>query len=73
MDKAARSRARAAKKLSLASVSAAVQEVAGQVLGQAEKLVNGATRNGAANGHVNGDVADKEEGVTTFDYVCLHR
>ncbi|KAL7424600.1 3-hydroxy-3-methylglutaryl coenzyme A synthase [Cryptotrichosporon argae] len=60
--KAEASRARAAKKLSLASVSQAVAEVAEQVKG----LVNG---NGHANGHANGAAA---EGIEAFDYVCLH-
>ncbi|RSH93724.1 hypothetical protein EHS25_006372 [Saitozyma podzolica] len=70
LDKAAASRARAAKKLSLASVSAAVSDIAGQVAGSVEKLVNGhANGNGVANG--NGH-AEEKEGIAKFDYVCLH-
>lgn len=63
--KAAESRARAAKKLSLANVAAAVSDVASQVSG----LVNGAN---GANGHANGHAEEKEEGISQFDYVCLH-
>lgn len=72
LNKVAKSKARAAKKISLASVSNAIQEVAGQIVGQAEKLVNG---NGMVNGngaHVNGHVEEKE-GIAGFDYICLHR
>ena len=77
--KAAESRARAAKKLSLASVGAAISDVASHVTG----LVNGAVANGVngVNGHANGangtngaaeEQEKKEEGITQFDYVCLH-
>lgn len=70
-NKAAASKARAAKKLSLASVSAALTEVAGNFVEQAQNLVNG----GGANGHVevNGNGKKEEEGIERFDYVCLHR
>jgi hypothetical protein len=61
--------------LSLASVKAVVSDVASQVT----DLVNGAA-NGHANGAngttgngVNGHAEEKkEEGISQFDYVCLH-
>jgi hydroxymethylglutaryl-CoA synthase len=69
VEKAAASRARAVKKLSLASVSAAVSDIAGQVAGSVEKLVNGHVNgNGLANGH-----AEENDGIAKFDFVCLHR
>ena len=71
MDKSAKSKARAAKKLSLASVSTAIQGVAEQIAEQAGKLVNGSAEE--SNGHVvNGDIHEKE-GIQAFDFVCLHR
>ena len=69
--KVAQSKARAAKKLSLASVSSAIQEVAGQSAGQAEKLMNGNGVNGDAH-HLSG-VENNADGITSFDFVCLHR
>lgn len=66
VDKAAKSRARAAKKLSLASVSAAVAEVA-DAASTFVKSINGTTTNGT-----NGHVEEKAEGIAQFDYVCLH-
>ena len=67
--KAAESRARAAKKLSLASVSAAISDVASQVQG----LVNGAANGtNGVNGHAEAKGEKKEEGIEQFDYVCLH-
>ncbi|WWD16276.1 hydroxymethylglutaryl-CoA synthase [Kwoniella shandongensis] len=70
VEKAEKSRARAAKKLSLASVSAAVSDIAAS----ATKFVNGlngeAANGNGVNGHANG-TADKE-GIAKFDYVCLH-
>ncbi|OCF39192.1 hydroxymethylglutaryl-CoA synthase [Kwoniella heveanensis CBS 569] len=76
VEKAAKSRARAAKKLSLASVSAAVSEIAGA----ASKFVNGingepvnGTNGHAANGNGNATAeASSEGGIDEFDYVCLH-
>lgn len=67
LDKLAKNKARAAKSLSLASVSAAVNEVAEQVVGHMEKLVNG-----HANGQPNGVQESEDEGIAKFDYVCLH-
>ncbi|WVQ79797.1 hydroxymethylglutaryl-CoA synthase [Cryptococcus sp. DSM 104549] len=61
VEKAEKSIARASKKLSLASVTAAVTEIANGV---------SAAVNGHANG-TNGDAA-KEDGIASFDYVCLH-
>lgn len=72
MSKSASSRARAAKKLSLASVSAAVNEVAGQVANGVKELVNGHIPSVAGvNGHA--EVSEPKEGIAAFDYVCLHR
>jgi len=45
-----------------------MQGVAEQI---AVKLVHGNLPNGDA-GHVNGDLK-KDEGIRSFDYVCLHR
>ncbi|OWT38103.1 hydroxymethylglutaryl-CoA synthase [Cryptococcus neoformans Bt1] len=59
VQKAEASQARAAKKLSLASVTAAVSEVANGIVG-------------AVNGHANGTAEIKEDGIAKFDYVCLH-
>ena len=85
LDKAAKSKARAAKKLSLANVSGAVSNAAavassvvGQVVEQAEKLVNGHAEdhaNGVNGIKVNGDIHEEteKEGIAGFDYVCLHR
>ncbi|KAK8869461.1 hydroxymethylglutaryl-CoA synthase [Kwoniella newhampshirensis] len=70
VEKAEKSRARAAKKLSLASVSAAVSDIAAS----ATKFVNGlngdAANGDAVSGHANGTAA--EEGIAKFDYVALH-
>ncbi|WVQ69689.1 hydroxymethylglutaryl-CoA synthase [Kwoniella botswanensis] len=71
LEKAQKSRARAAKKLSLASVTAAVSDIAGA----AKTFVNGI--NGDAtngvNGHAQNGVESKEvQGIEQFDYVCLH-
>lgn len=72
IDKAEKSRARAAKKLSLSNVSAKTSEIADA----ADKFVNGingdiegAGLNG--NGHANGE--NRDQGIAAFDYVCLHR
>jgi hydroxymethylglutaryl-CoA synthase len=70
LDKAAKSRARAAKNFSLAGVQAAVSDLAGQVAGQVAGLVNGVN---GANGH--GEEMKEVVGGTDiekFDYVCLH-
>ncbi|KAI9637747.1 putative 3-hydroxy-3-methylglutaryl-CoA (HMG-CoA) synthase [Dioszegia hungarica] len=70
LDKAAKSRARAAKNFSLAGVQAAVSDLAGQVAGQVAGLVNGVN---GANGH--GEEKEEVVGGTDiekFDYVCLH-
>jgi hydroxymethylglutaryl-CoA synthase len=72
LDKVAKSKARAAKKLSLASVTAAVTDVAASVAAQAQSLVNGTNgANGTTNGH--DEVEAAKEGIAAFDYVCLHR
>jgi len=67
-DKVAKSKARAAKKISLASVTAAVTDAAASVAAQAQSLVNGAN---GANGTA--EVEAAKEGIDAFDYVCLHR
>ncbi len=77
LEKSAKSKARAAKKLSLpslASVSAAVSEVASTVVGEVGKLVNGTNGTNGANGHVvEQEVKSAVEGsIDEFDYVCLH-
>lgn len=73
-DKSAASKARQAKKLSLANVQAKAVEAANTVVDAATNLLNGA--NGAhanANGNGNGaQVEDDREGISKFDYVCLH-
>ncbi|CAD6585570.1 MAG: hypothetical protein TREMPRED_004177 [Tremellales sp. Tagirdzhanova-0007] len=69
-DKLAKSKARAAKKLSLASVSIAIQDVAGQIAEQAGNMLNGTTANGHAV-HVDVD-STEQDGIANFDYVCLH-
>lgn len=70
LDKVAKSKARAAKKLSLASVASAVQGAATSVVEQAQQLVNG-NANGSAV--ANGSAEEKKTGISEFDYVCLHR
>ncbi|UOH79997.1 hydroxymethylglutaryl-CoA synthase [Cryptococcus neoformans] len=72
VEKAEKSRARAAKKLSLANVSTKASEIADA----ADKFVNGINGDveGVAvngNGHANGET--KDQGIAAFDYVCLHR
>lgn len=72
IDKAEKSRARAAKKLSLSNVSAKASEIADA----ADKFVSGINGDieGAAvngSGHANGE--NKDRGIAAFDYVCLHR
>ncbi|OWZ55576.1 hydroxymethylglutaryl-CoA synthase [Cryptococcus neoformans 125.91] len=71
VEKAEKSRARAAKKLSLANVSTKASEIADA----ADKFVNGINGDveGVAvngNGHANGET--KDQGIAAFDYVCLH-
>ncbi|WWC89652.1 hydroxymethylglutaryl-CoA synthase [Kwoniella dendrophila CBS 6074] len=70
VEKAKQSRARAAKKLSLASVSAAVSEIAGAAKTFVNGI-NGETTNGV-NGHAQNGVDASDEGISQFDYVCLH-
>jgi hydroxymethylglutaryl-CoA synthase len=69
VEKVAKNKARAAKKLSLASVTAAVTDAAAQVAAQAQSLVNGSTTNGTTETAA----ASSDEGIAAFDYVCLHR
>ncbi|WWC60710.1 hydroxymethylglutaryl-CoA synthase [Kwoniella dejecticola CBS 10117] len=70
IEKAKKSRARAAKRLTLASVSAAVSDLAGA----AKTFVNGingdAPNGNGTNGHA--EAAEEDEGISQFDYVCLH-
>jgi hypothetical protein len=65
-EKAAASKARQAKKISLASVQAKAVEAATSVANAASDLLNGNT-NGAVAA-----VEDDREGINKFDYVCLH-
>jgi hydroxymethylglutaryl-CoA synthase len=65
-EKAAASKARQAKKISLASVQAKAVEAATSVANAASNLLNGNT-NGAVAA-----VEDDREGINKFDYVCLH-
>jgi hydroxymethylglutaryl-CoA synthase len=71
VEKTAKNKARAAKKLSLASVTAAVTDAAASVAAEASKLVNGVN---GTNGHTNGinGTAAETAGIDAFDYVCLH-
>ena len=68
VEKTEKSKARAAKKLSLASVTAAVTDAASSVAAQATALVNGNGVEANGNGHV-----EEKTGIAEFDYVCLHR
>jgi hydroxymethylglutaryl-CoA synthase len=67
-EKAAASKARQAKKISLASVQAKAVEAATSVANAASNLLNG---NSNANGAA-AVVEDDREGINKFDYVCLH-
>jgi hydroxymethylglutaryl-CoA synthase len=70
ISKAAKSRARAGAKLSMASVQQAVQGIAGQVQG----LVNGAVAKVNGSGAVENGKEEVVGGtdIEKFDYVCLH-
>jgi hydroxymethylglutaryl-CoA synthase len=65
-EKAAASKARQAKKISLASVQAKAVEAATSVANAASNLLNGNTNGAVAV------VEDDREGINKFDYVCLH-
>ncbi|EIW66406.1 hypothetical protein TREMEDRAFT_41020 [Tremella mesenterica DSM 1558] len=70
LDKAAKSRARAAKQISLSSVSAALSDAAEHAVDAIAKLANGGSQ---INGNgVNGHGSEGQEGINKFDYVCLH-
>ncbi|WVQ85634.1 hydroxymethylglutaryl-CoA synthase [Cryptococcus sp. DSM 104549] len=64
VEKAEKSRARAAKKSPITAVTAAVSTAAADVAAAADRFVNG------INGETEAEA--KSEGIDSFDYVCLH-
>lgn len=65
------SKARQAKKLSLANVQAKAVEAATSVANAASNLLNG-NANGNGDVKVEAAVAEDKVGISKFDYVCLH-
>ena len=68
--KVAASRARAAEKLSLASVQNAIKGVVAEMKEAGQALMNGTQPNGHSEA-AEEDVGEK--GIGQFDFVCLHR